>query len=59
MGAGCSGHSELHLLESPVDLLVEVIEVLPHLMLRSGWQLEFHVLEPVDDIILTILTAKS
>ena len=50
---GCSGFSELHLLESPVDLGVEIIEELPHLVLWSGGQLELHVVKPGDDIGLT------
>lgn len=35
---------------------VEVVKELPHLVLRQGWELEFHVVEPSDDI---AFTAKS
>jgi len=50
---GCSGFSELHLLESPVNLGVEVVEELPHLVLWGGGQLELHVVEPGNDVGLT------
>ena len=48
-----SDSSELHLLESPIDLLVEIVEELPHLVLRGGGQLEFHVVEPGNDVSLS------
>ena len=50
MGVSCPDSSELHLLESPIDLLVEIVEELPHLVLRGGGQLEFHVVEPGNDV---------
>ena len=32
---------------------MKVVEELPHLVLRSSWQLELHVVEPGNDIVVT------
>ena len=47
------GRSELHLLESSVDLSVEIIEELPHFVLWSVWKLELHVVDVCNNIVFS------
>ena len=47
------GRSELHLLESSVDLSVEIIEELPHFVLWSVWKLELHVVDVGNNIVFS------
>ena len=41
---------ELEVSEPVIDLVVEVVEILSHLVLRDVWLLELHLCELVDDV---------
>ena len=41
---------ELEVSEPVIDLVVEVVEILSHLVLRDVWLLELHLSELVDDV---------
>ena len=47
------GWSELHLLESSVDLSVEIIEELSHFVLWGVWKFELHVVDVCNNIVFS------
>jgi len=47
------GGSELHFLESSIDLCMEIIEEFPHLVFWSIWKLELHVVDVGNNIVLS------
>ena len=51
---GTSEVSELdQFLESAIDLIVQLVEEVHHLLLWSGWEDKFHVIDLTNDILLS------